>query len=45
MKRICSLMLAAVLVSTMASCGSQTPPEQSQQSTPLPSSSQQSQEE
>lgn len=31
MKRICSLLLAALLVGTMASCGSQTPPEQSQQ--------------
>lgn len=31
MKQICSLLLAALLVGTMASCGSQTPPEQSQQ--------------
>lgn len=45
MKRICSLLLAALLVGTMASCGSQTPPEQSQQSTPPPSSSQQGHEE
>ena len=45
MKRICSLLLAALLVGTMVSCGSQTPPEQSQQPTPPPSSSQQGQEE
>lgn len=45
MKRICSLLLAALLVGTMVSCGSQTPPEQSQQPTPPPSSSQQEQEE
>ena len=45
MKRICSLLLAALLVGTMVSCGSQTPPEQSQQSTPPPASSQQGQEE
>ena len=45
MKRILSLMLAAVLAGAMVSCGSQTPPEQSQQPTPLPSSSQQGQEE
>ena len=45
MKRICSLLLAALLVGTMVSCGSQTPPEQSQQSILPPSSSQQEQEE
>lgn len=45
MKRICSLLLAALLVGTMVSGGSQTPPEQSQQPTPPPSSSQQGQEE
>lgn len=45
MKRICSLLLAALLVGAMVSCGSQTPPEQSQQPTPPPSSSQQGQEE
>ena len=45
MKRICSLLLAALLVGTVVSCGSQTPPEQSQQPTPPPSSSQQGQEE
>lgn len=45
MKRILSLMLAAVLAGAMVSCGSQTPPEQSQQPTLPPSSSQQGQEE
>lgn len=45
MKRILSLMLAAVLAGTMVSCGSQTPPEQPQQSILPPSSSQQEQEE
>lgn len=45
MKRILSLLLAALLVGTMVSCGSQTLPEQSQQPTPPPSSSQQGQEE
>lgn len=39
MKRICSLLLAALLVGTVASCGSQTPPEQSQQPEPPVSSS------
>lgn len=45
MKRILSFLLAALLVGTMAACGTQTPPEQSQQPTPPPSSSQQGQEE
>lgn len=44
MKRICSLLLAALLVGTMVSCGSQTPPEQSQQPEPPVSSSTSEQE-
>lgn len=44
MKRICSLLLTAVLMGTMASCGSQTPPEQSQPPEPSVSSATSEQE-